>query len=45
MFTDWCKSESRIKMKRTEFLDLIEEYYPNIDERKRVRITESWYCT
>ncbi len=41
MFTDWCKSESRIKMKRTEFLDLIEEYYPNIDERKRVRITES----
>ncbi|MDD4938253.1 MAG: hypothetical protein PHX34_04555 [Candidatus Shapirobacteria bacterium] len=27
-------------MKRIEFLDLVEEYFPKIEERKRIRINE-----
>ncbi len=37
-FTEWCKSESKTKMKKIEFYDLVEEYFPKINERNQIRI-------
>ncbi len=37
-FTEWCESESRFKLKRIEFFDLVEKYFPKINKRKRIMI-------